>query len=906
MKIEKVRLLLLASSCIGSLQAGVALARDMASEAQDQSPSEATGAADDVSTEAIIVTGTLLRGVAPTGTNVISVTPRDIVSTGATSTNDLLATIPQMGSFNSPPQISSGTNTQSTSNRPRLRNIGSPYAGGSATLVLLDGHRVVGAGIRQTTPDPDIVPPSLIERVEVIPDGGSSTYGADAVAGVINFITRRRVDGVEAEARYGAGQDYHTVDAALTAGKAWRTGSIYAAYNYAYNNQLLGRDRDFIKRIDWNTGLPLGLNCNPGNVTIRPASGAVTYALPARVANTVNRCDYSDLEAFAPQQRRHSVFAGLSQDFGETVKFDLRGFYTRRDTFSTEGPHQTPSASITPSNPFYVNIPGPTSGLTQVVAFNWLPVFGPAADNDVTRLETWGFTPTLSVDLDDNWQLRTLVNYGRSNTRFDNPGLNPTLLNAALRGTTVNTAINPYDIGSTPNEQLLADIGNYEFYGEAKQKMFNARALVDGTLFAMPGGGVKLAVGAEYLRETFTTRTANIVPGSEGTLPWLSASRSVKSLFGELLVPIFGVENGGDGYRALSLSFSGRYDKYSDFGETFNPKIGVTYKPFDWMTLRGNWGKSYQAPSLADSKAAVNSVSVFPFPIVPNPLQPPTSNDQPYVALQGGFPNLRPQKANTYSIGAEIKPPVIPGLTLGLTYYNIDFKDLIDIPPLGDARLFFSSYTDNFIMNPSQAQLEALASQIPGGLDVVRGAALYGPGKPPVYAVVDIRRTNLSRVKLDGIDFSAVYQRSTGFGSIDLSVQGNYQLNRKTQRVVTLPFSDDLATGNSRFNLVTTVGADIGQFRAQLRWYHNGGFALDPLPSTAFQRHVGAFNVVDLFFRYDVKGSGLMQDLSFTLNIDNVFNTDPPVWKSSDTVTAGYLNGFTVGRVFQFGVRKKF
>jgi iron complex outermembrane recepter protein len=864
-------------------------------------------AADQPGGGEIIVTGTLLRGIAPTGTNVIGVNSEEIEATGATSTNDLLASIPQNGTFNAPPSIPSGVNNQSTNFRPRLRDLGSPYASGAATLVLLDGHRFVGMGIRQTTPDPDIIPPSIIERVEVIPDGGSSIYGSDAVAGVINFITRRRVSGITVEGRYALGDEYQKVDTSLTVGQTWGMVSAYAAYNFTWNDDILGIDRDYVQRLNWATGQRADVTCNPGNITLTPVGGVpTTYALPGRVAGTVNRCDTSDFAAFWPEMRRHSVFAGVSLE-GETVQFDVRGFYAHRLSRARRGPLTTPSASITPANPFYVDIPGATTtGRTQTVAFDWSPVFGNDAVDDST-LEAWGVTPTMSIDMGSGWQLRWLANYGRSTSINRNTGLNTTLLNSALAGMTSQTAINPYDVASTPNKQLLQSIGNYlSLYAEAQQELINTRLIVDGSLLSLPGGDMRVAAGTEYIRESFKSKSGNGVPGFQDALNLRGAHRHVYSAFGELYIPIFGPGNAGPGHESLVISASGRYDNYSDFGSTFNPKIGVTYKPFDGLTFKGNWGTSFQAPGLADSRAAVTTLSIIPFPIIPNPFQPPVASNQPYLAIQGGGTNLRPQTATTYSFGADIEPAFAPGLRASLTYFNIDFKDLVDTPPLGQASNFFRFYTGNFIMNPTEAQVLALISDIPGAPTQFAGADLYAAGKPAVYAIVDIRRTNLSRVKLDGLDFSVSYARETSFGAIDASVSGTYQLNRKTQPVVTLPFSDDLAVGTSRFGLVAKAGADIGNFRAQVTWYHNAGYKQEPIATNNFQDKIDAFNVVDLFFKYDVPGTGMLQDLTLTLNVNNVFNAEPPVWQTFDFVNFGYTNGFTLGRVVQLGVKKQF
>lgn len=214
------------SCAIVALQSGVALSA-LALSAPALAQTATTGAVqeDEANSAAdrddIVVTGTLIRGIEPVGSPIIGVNREAVLATGATSVNQLLTTIPQIASFNEVPIIGNGGNSsQLPVSRPRIRGIGGNDAGSSATLILIDGHRVVGAGLRQTSPDPDIIPPGALERVEVIPDGGSSLYGADAVAGVINFITRRRFDGVQVEGRYGFADNYYQFDVGATVGKS--------------------------------------------------------------------------------------------------------------------------------------------------------------------------------------------------------------------------------------------------------------------------------------------------------------------------------------------------------------------------------------------------------------------------------------------------------------------------------------------------------------------------------------------------------------------------------------------------------------------------------------------------------------------------------------------------------------
>ena len=151
------------------------------------------------------------------------------------------------------------------------------------------------------------------------------------------------------------------------------------------------------------------------------------------------------------------------------------------------------------------------------------------------------------------------------------------------------------------------------------------------------------------------------------------------------------------------------------------------------------------------------------------------------------------------------------------------------------------------------------------------------------------------------------YRHRTGFGGFDLSVNGNYQLTRKSQASSDSPVVDVLATENPKLALQSTAGVDIGHFRAQATWNHTSGYAIAATNSVPVQTHVGAFDTVDLFFKYDVPAtSAWLRDLSITLNVKNVLDQDPPILRRNQPNENGFANGFTLGRMFIFGVSKKF
>jgi iron complex outermembrane receptor protein len=890
---------------IGTALAALCLAQG--ATAQSAPPAAPEAASPDQAPEEIVVTGTLIRGIKkPVGAQTIDVSKAEVAAIGAVSTDQLLANIPQVSNFfNTLPAIGSGTGNQIQVNRPNLRNLpGGNAASGAATLILVDGHRVVGAGVLQSAVDPDIVPPGAIERVEIVTDGGSSTYGADAIGGVINFITKSHVEGVQTEQRYGFADGYSSIDVTGTVGHDWGTGSAFVSYDYTTHDALYGRDRDYVKSIDWRTGIPTGRQCPLSNIAI----GSTFYAAPAFLPGTANVCDLGKNGTIYPWEERHSVFAGLTQDVNDWIKFDLRGFYTERKDIANQGPG-TATVNVSPSNPFYRDMPG-ASGATQTAEFDLSPISGNALLVQTNKFDEWGITPTVTADLGGDWELRGMFNYGQSDTSYFLHGLNQTLLTQYANNSTISTAINPYDIAATPNKNLINNIQNWSDAGEGDATLTDVRVIGDGSLFSLPGGTVHGAAGIEYLRDSFSSRSGQFPIGQLSSLPFNSYTRDDKSAFAEVQIPVFGGDFTFPGVNSLSISASGRYDYYSDFGHTANPRIGVTYKPVDWINLRGNWGTSFNAPTAVDQLGALNTtVLAENFFVIDPPGGVPHQPGDYAIALQGSRANLRPQTADTRSFGFDIDPPFVPGLTASASYYYIDFFGVLGSAPVFNPPVFFANFPGFYILNPTKAQIAAFAAQAPGGLAQVQ--PFLAPNGPHVYELLDYRKTNLGDAKISGIDWSLRYSHDTDFGSVDATISGNNLLKDYQDSGPGTVWANQIATGNSLFRFALTVGANIGDLRAQLTVNHSQGYNVVEAANLP-QTHVDSFDIVNLFFRYDLDDSGLpwTKKMSVTLNIGNVFDTDPPVYKLAGAapggIGGGFANGQTLGRLFQFGIAKDF
>jgi iron complex outermembrane receptor protein len=877
---------LLGGAAVSALSVGAALAQ---AAPQPAAKGEAT------TLQEVVVTGTLLRGVAP-GAEVVAVDDKAIQATGALTANQVLATIPQVSNqFANLPIVGTTTTSQIQVQKPNLRDLpGGNTQTGNSTLILVDGHRITSAGVNQFAPDADVVPPSIVERVDVMPDGGSATYGTDAVGGVINFITKRRVEGVHMDVRGGFADHYNTINSNLTVGKAWDSGSAYLAWDFQHNTPLYTRFRDYSTRIDWNTGVPTGRQCDPPNISV----GGVAYAYPGLVPGSVNACDLGKDGVIFPRVVRNSIFGGVSEDIGDRVKFDLRGFYTARDTESPGSPVRV-SATATSANPFYLQVPGTPAGASQTIQFTLAPALGNTG-LDTSKLTEWGIAPTVNVDVGHDWQVRTLLNAGGSHTTFYTASASQTLLDQYAGGSTVATAINPYNLAATPNRTLVDNIADFALEGESFVHMLDFRSVADGPLFSLPGGQVRLALGVEYLRNHLETRNngAGSTLESFGSIPFLDYTQDVKSVFGEIQIPLVGPDNAMPGIHALKITASGRFDKYNDFGSTTNPKVGFNYEPVDWITLRGSWGTSFNAPTPVDQLGSLqNSVLIQNF-FVPAPAGVTPNPGQAAIALLGAKPNLQPQTAKEYSIGADVRWPWVQGLKTSVSYYHIDYDGLLNKAPVFNPSIFFPNFPGFYIIHPTAAQITAAVSGIKGGL---AQAAPYIADPTKAFEILDFRTANLGNAVLSGIDFSAAYDHPTDWGSFDILVSGNYEIKNQTVNPGSLPSDNLLITPALR--LSSTFGANVGQLRAQLNLQHLASYRT-VYSTTQPQDSIGSFNVVNLFFKYDLKGDGWRKDMSLSMNIDNLFDTDPPVYKLLGS--NGYTNGSTLGRLVQFGVHKDF
>jgi iron complex outermembrane recepter protein len=816
--------------------------------------------------EDIIVTGSRIRGATPVGSTVIAVGRNDFGATAAVSTSEIFRDIPQVvnvgvNETNRGAQGGSGNITYA--NAINLRGIGP-----GATLTLIDGHRVVGGGTRGEFIDPSVVPLLALQRVEVVADGASAVYGSDAVAGVANLILRRDIDGVEANARFGAADNYSTRQLGAAIGKVWNTGQVLLAFEHSYHSALNGLDRPYIRSDQRAFGGPdfRSTNCNPGNIVV----GGVSYAIPeggvtsgtAGVLrpNTRNRCEVGALSDVIPEIEKNGAVLTFRQELAPGVTVSGDGFYYKR-TYGRAVAVQAQALVVPRSNAFFVAPPGTNPASVQVQYFFGRD-YGDTYNYNGSS-EAYQGTIGLDVDLFGDWNVDLRGSYGYNEDVGYNYNPNPTALTAALASSNPATAFNPF--GGVNSPAVLAAIGNYvTLAAPGSGDLIQIQAQASGSLFRLPGGALRLAFGGEYNR---INATAGTYRGPIGALTGadVELGRNFKSAFAELLIPIFGSDNAIGGFQRLEINLAGRYDSYSDVGDTWNPKIGVNWDPFAGLRLRGNWGTSFRAPTLFSGTTNNPTLRSENF-IDP---QSPTGITPGYFRNEGN-PNLTPEEATTWSLGLDLTPELLRGFTASATYFNVDYRRQISTV-LGDISILQRAelYPGLITRNPSAQLIAELAARLP----------IQGTPLPTVGVLVDARPNNLGVSLIDGVDFIANYRFETNDGSrFGVGVNGIWYNSFKVAQTDQSPAIERINFINFpvRYRLRGTASWQKNGFRVASFVNHVPSYRNN---SATPEQRIADWTTVDLDLSYEVPSGGgrsWLRGMNLSLNVTNLFDRDPP------------------------------
>jgi len=633
----------------------------------------------------VTVTGSnIKRTDTETASPVQVLTRDDIEKTGKQSIQEVLRGITADGQGSIPSSFSNGFASGSAA--VSLRGLGV-----NSTLVLVNGRRMTTYGLAddgtRSFVDLNSLPLEAVERIEVLKDGASAIYGADAVGGVVNVILRSNYTGATVGGSYGQSSrgDGATTRAFATLGVGnidTDKYNVFFSLEASQQKNIWSTDRGFIGQTDltdkgfynvtngaprfWlgsttpSTTSPWGVTRSVGAGPGTPTFGTgtrvnVIQCDPSQIIASTGLCGYNSRteQEVQPAIDRVNFFGRGTLQFSPslTAYLEVGVFNSKSKANGTLGGNNDGGVYKPgdPANPLVTHglmvlpagHPDNTFGVDRTLAYAPLELGGrdQKTDNTVIRLVQ---------GLQGNaygWDFDIGAAYIKSRLKNDNYGyINYDIMQAALNNGT-------YRINrpNTTAPSVLAAISpTLETIPTSSIKSLDIK--VSRELMALPGGSLGVALGAETRWEAANSPA---VPGTDtGAIVGLgysqfSATRRVSALYGEVTAPVA---------KWLELTGAARYDHYSDFGDSTTPKIGFKVKPIDQLAIRGTYSEAFRAPGPAETGG-----SSFGFTSV--------------GILSQGNPNIKPETAKSYTLGLIVEPWA--GTSATLDFWKIDRKDEI-------------------------------------------------------------------------------------------------------------------------------------------------------------------------------------------------------------------------------------
>lgn len=716
---------------IAVLLAMTAAAPVLAQEVAADKPLASADPAKDPPTtlDKVEVTGSRLRQEASIRSiiPVTSYSAEDLQRHGVSTLADIARVIPQFGpstSGNAWTTLmgvgpSPGLASRSTFGVGGL-NLVSTSLGG-ATLVLVDGHRLSASGQAFSGQgnlegfDLNGIPMDAIERIDILPGGASSIYGAEALAGVINIILKKSdYQQSNVSVRYdspfhdGGGQVKQVnVSTNLRRGN-W---SVLLAGSYGQGDALKRRDRWFTATRNLKNfgGTYDSRDSYLGAVwaadgSVLPGGSVRVAAIPAGSGGDASAADFaaagdpavydsaSQLDSIDPWRSKSFM---LSADYAHAdwlnLHFDLR--LNEKVTTTTSYPqigYYYPGYS--PSS--LVSVPAGTGGNPYATAVYLNKVFTDLPQSARSTARNPAATVSLDGDFgpEQRWHYSASVGWARSEQLYDAGGdFNTTVaanaLTASLRSGGGPILI--YDSASgNPNAPgVLESYMDYQWNNE-RTNTYTVNASLSGKVLRLPAGDVQVVGGVEYL-DNRAHFEANPTSTLSDYLLAGSISRDNKAVFGELQVPLISPGQQVPLVDTLEANASVRRDDYNDVGSAVSPRYALLYRPIDWVTLRGSRSEGFKPASMWNLYAPYNDFSGSTFHGSRYNLHDPVLNEA--VGTVGYFiaahPDLKPTTSVSHNIGLVLAPPFLQGLTISVDYTrtridntigSVEYQDLID------------------------------------------------------------------------------------------------------------------------------------------------------------------------------------------------------------------------------------
>jgi iron complex outermembrane recepter protein len=665
------------------------------------------------------VTGSLIRQSDKTGYQQVQVvSQKDIQASGATTVSDYLRTT----SANS---ASSWGDNYTYSTAPggagiALRGLSEKY-----TLVLIDGQRVAPYALNTNFTDSFVdlnsIPLNMIDRIEIVKTGAVSQYGSDAIAGVVNIITKHNFQGLQLDGSLGgaqhggAGTDKFNILGGF--GNLTSDGyNITAAASYQHTSGIDLDQRDTTKSqifpngnnqatSYWQTANgPLALSPCPFNGKTISTANSITGAYQAGTACSYNT---SNIDSLAPESEHANV--KVHGDFKITDNIqayaDIWESYATSSLVSNVAGFNGLGAPLTYS---------PATGL---VAVNnvvpgtnpYNPTGGPAplnytfpnTPNGVQSTSNfWSFSTGLKGSFDTakwgewNWQ----TSYGHSQSEVSVTDTNA--MNAQAYQNILNGGYDFANPALTPNG-LNGLFNDVQYQGISKLDVVDA-TISTPNLFHLPTGDVGIGFGSQFQHQSqFIGNPTGVDTGQTiiAGIPLQSTdgSRNVAAVYYQIDIPVI---------KNLTFSQAGRYDHYNQFGGAFSPRFALRYQPAQAFTAYASYNRGFRAPTLVESSRSASLGSQNAIDTDPNSAQ--YGQDINAAELMHGNPNLSPERTKNYNIGFELSPA--HNTDIGFDWYKIAVTNVIGIAPLQPT--IDANDPATVVRNPNTGVIDYVNSQL--------------------------------------------------------------------------------------------------------------------------------------------------------------------------------------------------
>ncbi len=806
----------------------------------------------DEDTQTVVVTGTRISRPSDFGnSSPVDIIARDnIEKSGYANLQQLMEKNPSngAGAFST-----RGNNQDSTANG--AASISLRGLGADATLVLVNGRRVAISSFAEsiTTNFVDInsIPVSAIERVEVLKDGASALYGSDAVAGVINIILRKDFEGLELSGSYGSTTEsgYDEQNYSAVWGFGGEDNNVTFIFDYFKNSTLANLERGTLATANQTPRGGEDFRSSRGYPGRFVVDGTVRRdpACPAgSIAGETCLYDFGIWNLLIPEAERSGLMMMAHQDFagGTQLFFELAAQHNNSIAQGAPTPLDEGAGLTVPVT--HPNNPFPTATTIDISRYRTVDAGARQWNIETDNLRgVVGLRGKVS-----EWDWEVAVQRARSESEQSGNRNNGWVRTDFLQQQIDLGAYNPF--GGVQNPQDVIDQITTSLVRRGKSELTMYDATISGELFKFRDDAVRMAAGLEYRDESVRDVPDDqfqrgLIFGTESVSA--AGSRDSWSAFVEVAVPLA---------TGLDLSAALRYDDYSDFGNTTNPKLSLRYAPIEDLAFRASWGTGFRAPSLAQIGLGPSQESRFFSDSFGCEQEASYCTSTDFTIVFTGNPNLKAEESESFNFGVSWERE---GFAASLDYWDITQDDKID----------------EAIGFTYQSECNNQASTV-----CIRGTPLPGDTLGPLQQI-NATFDNINQQSATGLDLETSYRFNVGAGSLTLGL--GYSRLLDFERVEIGPLGDAVRrelTGEYEYpEDRATLSAD---------WDHEkwGAFAVlsyigsfQDLPDSNFDtvpdynefdtRSVGSFTTLNLQGRYNIT-----DQVRLVLSVDNALDEEPP------------------------------